>query len=100
MDRDIQRTKKIVDALWHNGFKANKDYNIYTHYTENIGIAAYDTDYCYPNDALEYLKNLNKKCELFIRQGANCKRDCSCLNRYPVLKTGLINYQVIKFERA
>ena len=100
MERDILRTKKIVDALWNNGFKANKDYNLYTHYTENIGIAAYDTDYSYPNFALEYVKNLNRRCESYISQGANCKSDCTGLNRSPVLKTGLINYQVIKFERV
>ncbi len=100
MERDIQRTKKIVDALWKNGFMADTEYSRYTCYTENVGIASFGSEYDYPDEALEYVRTLNTKCISFLENGENCYSYCTCLNRYPVLKTGLIRYQVIKFERV
>ena len=99
MDRDMQKTKMIIDALQHNGYKASQAYNRYTHYKQNVGIATYDSDYIYPDNAREYIINLNKKCAHFIKNGINCEESCKCLNRWPVMKTGMICYQIIKFER-
>lgn len=51
-------------------------------------------------DALEYIKSLNEKCEKYLTNGMNCEKNCkSYLTRWPVLKTGNICYQIIKFER-
>ncbi len=90
----------IVDALQHNGFKANKPYDRYTYYIQNVGIATYDSDYVYPEDAREYIIHLNEKCLNFIKNRKNCEEACNYLNRWPVMKTGMISYQVIKFERV
>ncbi len=100
MERDIQRTKKIVDALRENGFTADTSYSSYTQFKANVGIASFDNEFDYPTEALEYVRTLNSKCMSFLNNGENCYNNCSCLNRYPVLKTGLIKYQVIKFERV
>lgn len=97
---DICRTKQLYDALVENGFRPDSDYNIYTHYTDNAAIYSYDNDYIYPNEALEYLKHLNEKCENFIDAGKNCYSTCGYLDRQPVLRNGMICYQVIKFERV
>jgi len=98
-ERDIQRTKQIYDALLENGFKANQNYDRYAYYPQNPAIFTCDNNYRYPNDATEYLLHLNEKCINYVNEGENCDDDCIYLNRKPTLRTGNINYQVIKFER-
>lgn len=99
-ERDIQRTRQIYDALLENGFEANQNYDRYAYYPANPAIFTCDNNYRYPNDALEYLMHLNEKCINYANVGENCDDNCAYLNRQPTLKTGNINYQVIKFERV
>lgn len=100
MDRDMSKTKSIVDALRKNGFEADTSYDEYIYFKEDKGIAAYDNEFKYPDDALDYIKTLNTHCKQFCEIGENCNTDCkSKLNRWPTLKTGKICYQVIEFER-
>jgi len=100
MDRDINKTKSIVEALKKNGFKGNCSYDRYTYFNEDRGIAAYDNEFVYPEDALNYIKTLNTRCKQFFEIGQNCNMDCKQkLNRWPTLKTGKICYQIIEFER-
>ena len=96
---DINRTQQIYNALLQNGFVANCNYTQYTYYPNNTAICLLDYSYVYPNEALEYLKHLNEKCENYIETRKNCYRECEYLNRQPVLTSGMICYQVIKFER-
>lgn len=101
MDRDMQKTKQIIDAIERNGYKTNCSYNQYTYFKKNDGIKAYDSHFDYPSDALEYIKNLNTKCLNYLTFEANCKSDCeNYLDRCPILKVGHIRYQVIMFERT
>lgn len=100
MDRDVQKTKSIISAIEKNGFVTSWPYAQYTYFTENKGIVTYDNDFCYPQNALEYITKLNTECTNYRIQGSNCRNDCDkYLNRWPVLKTGHIRYQVIMFER-
>lgn len=100
MDRDMSKTKSIIDALRENGFEAGTLYDEYIHFKEDKGIAAYDNEFKYPDYALDYIKTLNTHCKQFYEIGENCNIDCEPkLNRWPTLKTGKICYQVIEFER-
>lgn len=100
MDRDMCKTKAIIEALRDNGFKGNSSYDRYIHFKEDRGIAAYNNEFVYPEDALNYMKALNTRCKQFYEIGENCNIDCKPkLNRWPTLKTGKICYQVIEFER-
>lgn len=96
---DILRTRQIYDALVENGFEPDKNYDDYMDFPDNLAIYTCDNSYIYPDTALEYLKHLNEKCENYINTGENCDSRCSYLHRWPVLKTGMMCYQVIKFER-
>lgn len=58
-EKDVQRTREIYDALLENGFVANQNYDTYTYYPENPAIFTCDNDYRYPNEALEYLIQVN-----------------------------------------
>lgn len=103
MDRDMKKTKKIVKALEKRNYiisTSHNTYNTYTYFEGDKGIASFDSEFIYPEDALEYIKNLNEKCEKYMECGTNCKRNCKTyLTRWPILKTSNICYQIIKFER-
>ena len=103
MDRDMKKTKKIVKALEKRNYiisTSQNTYNTYTYFEGNKGIASIDSEFIYPEDALEYIKNLNEKCEKYMECGTNCKRNCKTyLTRWPILKTSNICCQIIKFVR-
>lgn len=103
MDRDMKKTKNIARALEKNNYVISTSHNTYntcTYFKGDKGIAAFDSEFIYPEDALEYIKNLNKKCEKYMENGMNCNRNCKTyLTRWPILKTSNIYYQIIKFER-
>lgn len=45
MDRDIQKTKRLIEAIRENGFCTKWPYAQYTHYVRNDGIALFDNDF-------------------------------------------------------
>ena len=101
LDRDIQKTKRLMEAISKNGFYTKWPYDQYTHYVRNDGIASFDNDFQYPSEALEFVTNLNVECANYKIQEENCQYDCKkYLSRWPILKVGHIRYQVIMFERV
>lgn len=99
-DRDMSKTQQIVKALEDNGYKQNNKKDVSWSFKENKGIICYNHDYLYPQDAYDYIVNLNKKCNKYIEMGVNCKNECErYLNRKPTTKTGNITYQIIELER-
>ena len=65
------------------------------------GIVTKDNEFKYPQDALEFVKNLNIECSKYKIQKKNCQSDCqNYLSRRPILRVGHIRYQVIMFERV
>lgn len=101
MDRDIQKTKCIIDAIHKNGFKTNWPYSLYTYYNSNKGIVSLDGDFGYPSVVLEFVKYLYKECVNYKMEEKNCQSDCQkYLSRWPILKVNHIRYQVIMFERV
>lgn len=101
MQRDIQRVKCLIEAIKQKGFCTEWNYKEYMHYRRNDGIAAFDNNFQYPSEALQFITNLNKKCANYKIQEENCQDDCQeYLSRWPILRVGHIKYQVIIFERA
>ena len=100
MDRDIQKTKCLIEAISKNGFYTKWPYDRYAYYDCNDGIVSLDNDFQYPPDALQFVTNLNMECVKYKIQEMNCQSDCQkYLRRWPVLRVGHIRYQVIMFER-
>lgn len=100
MDRDMERSERIIKAIEQNGFITKNKATEYIHYrNENRGIKKIDYRFEYPNEAIELLTSLNIKCGTFINNGENCRSDCKSLNRWPVLKAKNIRYQVLTFDR-
>ena len=80
MDRDMQKTKCLIDC--------------------NDGIVSLDNDFQYPQGALQFVTNLNMECVNYKIQEMNCQSDCQkYLSRWPILRVKHIRYQVIMFER-
>lgn len=100
MDRDMQKTKCIIEAIGKNGFKTKWPYTQYTYFNCDNGIVSLDDDFQYPSVALEFVKNLYMECANYKIQEKNCQSDCQkYLSRWPVLRVKHIRYQVIMFER-
>jgi hypothetical protein len=99
MDRDMQKTKCLIEAISKNGFYTKWPYNRYTYYDCNDGIVSLDKDFQYPQGAYEFVKILNQKCVNYKIQKMNCQSDCQKLSRCPILTVKHIRYQVIMFER-
>ena len=101
MDRDIQKTKCLIEAIGKNGFKIKWRSTQNDDFACDKGIVTKDNKFQYPRDALEFVKNLNIECSKYKIQKKNCQSDCqNYLSRYPILKAGHIRYQVIMFERV
>ena len=101
MDRDMQKTKCIIEAIGKNGFKTKWPYTQYTYFNCDNGIVSLDDDFQYPSVALEFVKNLYMECANYKIQEKNCQSDCQkYLSRWPVLRVKHIRYQVIMFERV
>lgn len=100
MDRDIQKTKCLIEAISKNGFYTKWPYDRYKYFDCNDGIASFDNDFQYPSDALQFVTNLNMECANYKIQEMNCQSDCrKYLRRWPILRVGHVRYQVIMFER-
>lgn len=100
MDRDMQKTKCLIEAISKNGFYTKWPYNQYTYYDCNDGIVSLDNDFKYPQGALKFVTNLTMECVNYKIQEMNCQSDCQkYLSRWPILRVKHIRYQVIMFER-
>ena len=101
MDRDIQKTKCLIEAIGKNGFKIKWRSTQNDDFACDKGIVTKDNEFKYPQDALEFVKNLNIECSKYKIQKKNCQSDCqNYLRRCPILRVGHIRYQVIMFERV
>jgi hypothetical protein len=101
MDRDMGRSEKIISAMHENGFHTkNKSTEFIYFVNEEKGIKGLDYKFEYPDEAINTIKELNKKCAAFLEEAENCKDDClKCLNRWPILKAKNIRFQVLDFHR-
>lgn len=102
MNRDMDRTKKIIEAICQNGYNTRDEYNSYIHYkNKDKGIITYDHKFVYPDDAINLIKELNEHCKSYIDTGKNCLDECKrYLTRWPILKPTTIRFQILKFERT
>ena len=100
MDRDMERSEKIILAMKQNGFITEDNSTTYIHYKEDEnGIKKLDYKFEYPDEAIKLLTSLNTKCSIYINNHENCSDDCERLNRWPALKARNIRYQILSFVR-
>ena len=91
MDRDMERSEKIISAIKQNGFITEDNATTFIHYKdEDRGIKKIDYKFEYPNEAIELLTSLNTECSTYVSNREN---------RWPVLKARNIRYQVLTFDR-
>ncbi len=100
MDRDMERSGKLIMAVKQNGFATKDNATTYIHYKdEDRGIKKIDYKFEYPGEAIDLLTSLDKKCSAYRNNKENCTDDCKNLSRWPVLKAKNIRYQVLSFAR-
>lgn len=101
MDRDMERSEKLIFAMQQNGFSTLNKARTYIHFKEEEkGIKGLDYKFEYPDEAINLLKSLNEKCGMYIANSKNCEDDCEIyLNRWPIMTARNIRYQVLSFDR-
>lgn len=101
MNRDMRRSKMLVEAIKRNGYTTRDNPDVYTYFVEKeAGIRHLDSDFKYPDEALELLKSLKYQCEEYSMDEIMCKDDCEkYLNRQPALKVRNIRFQILSFSR-
>lgn len=99
---DTNRMKQII-----NVFEGTHKYHCldkkteYTYYKENVGLAKYFKNFNYPDEILAYITSIIDKCKVYEENWfESCEQNCATLlNKYPILKTGHIKYQIKRLER-
>lgn len=101
MRSDLERAKALMNAINSNGFRTNDRASTYTHFKDKTkGMKSYDYDFNYPNEGIEIITNLHKRCGEYRKSKVNCEDDCQRhLTRWPALKPTQIHYKIITFER-
>lgn len=101
MDRDVERSEKLILAMQQNGFSIKDGAGTYFGFKEEKrGIKGIDFAFEYPDEAIDLLSSLNKKCAMYVANSKNCEDDCKeYLNRQPIMTAGYIRYQVLSFDR-
>jgi hypothetical protein len=104
MDRgkesNIKRFAELARTMTaDHGFTATKNPTSSWYFPKDQGIRGLYSDWIFPNDILDFLKELAEHCPKFELNGKSCRNDCSNLNRWPILKTGRIAYQALGLRR-
>lgn len=99
LERDRERSKKIVEALSTKGFVAKEGKDCF-YKLNNVAIKALDNKYVYPDEAKELLRSLDTKCDTIYYIGESCSDECKKMNRQPILMANNICYQVLSFEKS
>lgn len=99
-DSDITRFADLARVMTEtHGFTTTGKPNEFWHFKKDQGIRGLHSDWIYPNDTLDYIKELARHCPTFEANGESCRPDCDALNRWPILKTGRIAYQALGLQR-
>lgn len=101
-DIDVDRLNDLIKILKKEQNYSCLDDNIrYSCYKENVGLAKYYSQFKYPDEILKYITNLLDRCPKYIENWFEaCDENCATLlNKYPILKTGHIKYQIKRLER-
>jgi hypothetical protein len=99
---DTDRMEQIINVFEkEHSYHCLDDKSTYTYYRENVGLAKYFKEFNYPHYTLEYITSLIDKCKVYEENWfESCEQNCATLlNKYPILRTGHIKYQIKRLER-
>lgn len=100
---DVHRLSNLIDIfIKEHGYTCLDKKATYTHFKEDVGLRKIFSDFVYPQDILDFLANLLEQCEGYrLNEQNSCEAECeSILNRWPILKTGHIKFQIKRLEKA
>lgn len=81
MDRDMERSEKLILAIKQNGYITKDNATAYIHYKdEDRRIKKVDYKFEYPDEVIDLLTSLNMKCSAYNSNRENCTGDCKNLN--------------------
>jgi hypothetical protein len=94
---DEDKYKKIIKAFQDIGYSC-KNYEQPKAIKNNEALFHFDSDFYYPDDVKEYLTTLSSKCIKSILNKEDCQTNCKELDRWPILKTDNMSFQVNLLE--
>lgn len=103
INEDLEKTELFCKEFKKYGYekKAGNKSNEYKVFTnQNDSIYKNNGNHAYPNEALEVVKALNEYCIIYDKKGENCPLcDPKRLQRWPILKVGVVAYQIFYLEK-
>lgn len=100
-DSDALRFTSIAKLLQEgHGYTCLDDPNSYQYWTRPVAIRSLCSEFVYPDDIKESLNSVLGHCAKFRANGNKpCNYDCYHMNRYPILNSRYMKWQILRFER-
>lgn len=102
MERDVNRTRALFEAMLANGFSSGDSYNKYYHFSDNWRgkkIREVDSDFHHPWDAVNFLTDELHTCCIGY-DGEHCEGDCERrLGWWPILSCQQAQWQIFEFRK-
>ena len=100
---DCNRFASIAQIMIDNhGYSCLDNLNEYCEQKEDTGINKVSNCnwFKYPDEVLVSMIDVNTLCPIFIKNNnESCEDDCDRINRSPILRTGHMKWQTLRFER-
>lgn len=92
---DIERMNQIINVFGNKNYVCNNpDINYYFFREKQTLFEAFPDNFTFPSYIIDFLKELLFNCPFYIKNGDSCFDDCKDLNRWPILRTDHIQYQI------
>jgi hypothetical protein len=102
LERDVNRTRALFNAMLGNGFSSNDDPNSYYHFADEWRgkkIREVDNEFRHPWDTVKFLtEDLHTCCIGY--DGEHCEGDCERrLGWWPILTCQQAQWQIFEFRK-
>ena len=92
---DINRMNQIINVFRNKYYVCNNPNSSYYHFEEKQTLfAAFPDNFTFPSHIIDVLKELLCNCRNYIENGEPCLDDCKDLNRWPILRTDHMQFQI------
>lgn len=102
IDSDVNRLEELIQVFEDtHKFNCNNKEEKYIKFKENAGLRKFFPEFEFPNEILDYLISLLNQCKNYTQNDyIACSTECEVqLNKWPILRTGHIKFQIKRLER-
>ncbi len=99
---DTQRMTSLLNLMKNeHNYTCGSPKDEYTYYRNPVGLRTHFYEFVYPQTVLDFMIDLKNKCPNMLENDEYCEDDCedNLRNKWPILKTDHIRYQLFKLNR-